>query len=267
MSRSFATGTLRAFTRTLEPALAGEQTALRRGALQALDPRVRLAGVLLLVAAATLCHRWQPLAALLALTLVLAAASRLNRTLLRLWVVALCFAAFLALPALFFTPGAELWRWHALAIHAPGLRAAILLTLRTLTTVALLSTLLAASLWTHILKALRGFGLPAELVLMLAMTHRYIYLLIKMTEQMLEARQSRSLGRLSRAQERRAAARTAGALLGKSMDLSQEVYEAMISRGFRGDVRLLLPWRLRTVDRLAMLAFAATAALCVWQGR
>jgi energy-coupling factor transporter transmembrane protein EcfT len=62
-------------------------------------------------------------------------------------------------------------------------------------------------------------------------------------------------------------ARTAGVLLSKSVELSHEVYLAMLSRGFRGEVRLLTDFRLRLRDYAGMTAFVFTSCFAAWIGR
>ena len=55
--------------------------------------------------------------------------------------------------------------------------------------------------------------------------------------------------------------------MSKSLDLSQEVFLAMQSRGYRGDVFTVTDSRLRPRDYLAILAVAIIAALALWLGR
>jgi energy-coupling factor transporter transmembrane protein EcfT len=101
---------------------------------------------------------------------------------------------------------------------------------------------------------------------MLAMTHRYIFLLIETANQMFESRQSRMVGVLSGVEQRRMAGRTAGVLLTKSVDLSGDVYLAMQSRGFSGDIRLLSDARMQAIDVLAIV-LAFCVATIIWMGR
>ena len=56
---------------------------------------------------------------------------------------------------------------------------------------------------------------------------------------MVESRQSRMVGRLSGADQRRLAGASVGVLLSKSIQLSSDVYLAMLSRGFRGEIYTL----------------------------
>ena len=56
-------------------------------------------------------------------------------------------------------------------------------------------------------------------------------------------------------------------LLTRSLQLSGEVYQAMQSRGFRGEVHVLDDFRMRGADWLALASFVAIAAAAAWVGR
>jgi len=268
---SFLESTLQGFTRALSKALQSEHAASQPGLLQQLDPRVRVIGILALVISVILCRRLEAIAALLAVAIALAIASRVSLASLakRVWLVILGFSGLIALPALFLTPGEPLFTAPALhlSLSVQGLRTAVLLVLRVETAATLTTVLVLSTAWTHILKALRSLHLPAEVITMLAMTHRYVFLLIETANQMFESRQSRTVGILSASEQRRMTARTAGVLLSKSIELSHDVYLAMLSRGFRGEVRLLTDFRLQPRDYVGLSAFIFTSCLAVWIGR
>ena len=272
MSRhSFLESTLQGFTRAVAKALQSEHAASQPGLLQQLDPRVRVIGTFALVVSVILCRRLEAIAAILLIAIAIAAASRVSLASLakRVWLVILGFTGVIALPALFITPGEPLFTSPALhlSISAQGVRTAVLLVLRVETAATLTTVLVLSTAWTHILKALRSLHLPAEIVTMLAMTHRYVFLLIETANQMFESRKSRTVGVLSGSERRRMTARTAGVLLSKSIELSQDVYLAMLSRGFRGEVRLLTDFRLQPRDYVGLTAFLFTGCLAVWMGR
>jgi cobalt ECF transporter T component CbiQ len=170
---------------------------------------------------------------------------------------------------LFITPGSRVISLPGLhlSISAQGVQTAALLVLRVETAATLTTVLVLCTPWTYILGALRSLRLPAEIVTMLAMTHRYVFLLIETANQMFDSRQSRMVGKLTGSEKRRMTARTAGVLLSKSVELSHEVYLAMLSRGFDGEVRLLNDFRLRTWDYLGLTGFISAACLAVWMGR
>lgn len=263
--------TLRGFARALSKALISERAASQSGLMQGLDPRVRVVGILVLAISLILCHKLVVIAGVMLLAVAIAIASRLSVWTLatRVWLLVLGFTGFIALPALFVTPGRPIFTVPGIpfSISAPGLKTAVLLVLRVETAATLTAVLVLCTPWTHILKALRCLRLPAEIVTMLAMTHRYVFLLIETANQMFESRQSRTVGRLAGPDQRRMTSRTAGVLLSKSVELSHEVYLAMLSRGFDGEIRILHEFRFQPRDYLGLTAFIAAGCLAVWIGR
>jgi cobalt ECF transporter T component CbiQ len=263
--------TLQGFGKALAKALVSERVAVQPGLLQGLDPRIRVIGMLSLVVAVVLCRRPEVIASIFIVAVVLAILSKVSPVSLlkRVWLVILGFTGLIALPALFITPGNPVFTVPAL--HLPvteqGLRAAILLVLRVETAVTLTTVLVLCTPWNHILKALRCLRLPADAVTMVAMTHRFVFLLIETANQMFESRKSRSIGVLPGPAKRRMTARTAGVLLSKSVELSHEVYLAMLSRGFRGEIRLLTDFHMKLRDYFALTAFVFAACAAVWVGR
>lgn len=269
MSRHFVESSLRGFARALSGAFASEQTAAKHGLLQSFDPRARIVSIFVLVLTVTLCRRISAVAALFALAIVIALASRVSISSLakRVWLIVFGFTGLIALPALFITPGDELATIGPFVVTVQGLRTASLLILRVETAVTLTTALVLSTHWTKVLRGLRSLRIPAEIVTMLAMTHRYIFLLIESANQMFESRQSRMIGRLSSSEQRHMAVRTAGVLLNKSIDLSNDVYLAMQARGFRGDIRLLDDPRMRPMDIAAVVVAIGAAGLSLWMGR
>jgi cobalt/nickel transport system permease protein len=269
MSRHVVESTLRGFTKALSQAFAAEETAAKAGLLQRLDPRARIVSIIVLVIAVTLCRRVEALAVFFVFSVIAALASRVGVGVLvkRVWLVVFGVTGLIALPAIFITPGTAVANLGALTITAQGLRTATLLILRVETAVTLTTALVLSTHWVQILRGLRALWIPAEVVTMLAMTHRYIFLLIETASQMFESRQSRMVGVLSGTEQRRIATRTAGVLLGKSADLSYDVYLAMQSRGFRGDIRLLTNSGMRALDFGAIAAAICVMVLAVWFGR
>ena len=274
MSAGVIARTLRGFSEALEATLAAETTARSHGLLQSLDPRVKLVGLLSLVVSAALSRRLAAMGALFALGIVLALASRLSLRGLakRVWLVAFAFSFMIAAPAVFLTPGEAIWRLHlstgtSLSITAQGVRTALLLLARVETAVTLSALLVLTTPWMHLLKALRTLRVPVEVIVLLAMTHRYVILLAETANQMFESRQSRMVGRLSGSEQRRLMVNSGGVLLSKTLEMGDQVYLAMQARGFRGEVRLLDEFRLRGWDYAAMVGFAVAAGVAVVAGR
>jgi cobalt/nickel transport system permease protein len=253
--RSFVEQTLHGMLRAIQDAFFAEDMAREPGLLQRLDPRVKLAGIGALILSAVAIRRLGLLAALLALTVVLALLSRIPIGLLatRVWLPVLAFTGAIALPALLLAP------------HGP--KSAAFLVLRAETAASLAFLLLLSTLWNRILYALHFFRMPALVVGVLAMTYRYIFLFLETARTMLEARQTRLVGPLAPAQQRRLAVSSVGVLLNKTFQLGGEVHAAMLARGFRGDLRLLDDPRLTSAAWLQLFGLVAIASLAVWLGR
>ncbi len=254
-----------------ERALFAEELARGRGLLQSLDPRVKIVGFLALIIDVTLSRNFTTIFLLFAVALVLAASSRVPvRTLVtRAWLSVLAFTGTIAVPVLFITPGKVIYQLPLLGwtITWQGLTSALYLLTRVETTVTLSLLLVLCTLWTQILKALRVLRVPVVFVVILGMTHRYIFVMIDTARNMFEARRSRLVGSLSGGESRRLAASSIGVLLSKSFYLNNEIYLAMQSRGFRGEVYSLNEFAMRRRDWLALAGFLTVALAAFWLGR
>jgi cobalt/nickel transport system permease protein len=115
-----------------------------------------------------------------------------------------------------------------------------------------------------VLKALRVLGVPVVIVVILNMTHRYVFLLLQTARDMFEARQSRLVGPLSGPERRRLIAASAGVLLSKSLQLANEVFLAMQSRGYRGEHFTLDDFQMTRFDWIGCVVIAALVMPAVW---
>lgn len=262
--------TLEELLRVAERSLHAEETARRGGLLQALDARAKWLGFGGFVVAAGLARNFGVLAALFvgAVALGLLSRLRLRELALRAWLPALLFTALVGGPALFLVPGAPAAGLPpTLGISGAGVRSVgfLLLRVETITTFTLL--LVLATPWARLLAALRSLRVPATVVVILGMTYRFLFLLLASAHDLFLARRSRTVGRLPPPEARKLFARTTGVLLSKTMATSQQVYLAMISRGFSGDARLLKPLAMRRRDWVAVVASLGISAIAIWAGR
>lgn len=274
--RAAARGPLERTTRALLAAMERAQASERSGGaaagfLRRMDPRVKVAGTLALVVSVVFARNAVTMAAVLALTVVTALASRVAlRTLLAgVWTEALFFTAAMALPALVLTPGTAAFHLPGVpwSVTHQGLATAGYLVLRVEAAATLAFLLVVTTPWAHVLKALRVFRVPVVFVLVLGMTYRYILLLLETARDMFDAHRARAVVAGRGLSGARQAVGSAGVLLSKTVGLSGEVYLAMQARGFRGEVRLLDDFRMRRSDWVALSSFAALAAGAMWAGR
>jgi cobalt ECF transporter T component CbiQ len=270
-SRSgFIEPTLVDINNTLEQSIFAEKTASQKGLLQALDPRLKVIAMIMLLFAVSLSHQLAVIAALYFCALILAAASAVppGFFIKRVWVFIPFFTGIVALPALFITPGPVLVDLPlGMVITRTGAMTALFLLLRVGTSVSFAVLFVLSTPWNSVLKAMGVLRVPDVIVLVLGMTYRYIHLLLHTTNDMFLSRKSRILRRLSRVEERHLLAATSGTLLGKSLQLSSEVYLAMESRGYRGYPRTMDLFQMHWFDWLAALVVSFVTAAAIWFGR
>jgi cobalt/nickel transport system permease protein len=277
---TFVDKTIRGAANVMREALFADDVAAQRGLLQAVEPRVKLVTLLALLVTASLVHGVAILAVLYAVTLGLAAASGLPVAFFvkRVWLFVPLFTGAVVLPATLnlITPGDVVvplgtWFGREVGLTAQGLSSAALLVTRVATSVSIVVLLTLTTRWTRLLAAARALFVPQLFVLVLGMAYRYLFHLLSAVTDMYEARKARTVDSKSRgrssARERAFVAASAGALFGKAHALSDEVYMAMVARGFDGEVRTLAARRPNVADAaFAVAGLVAAVALVVADG-
>ncbi len=261
---------IQGITEALERALFAEEISARAGLFQSLDPRVKVISILALLLGVSFSHNLLVILGIYLLALILAWASAIPAGFFikRVWLALPFFTGMIVLPALFITPGPALVQLPlGLAITRTGVTTVAFLLLRVSTSVSLTLLLILTTRWNTVLSALSVLRIPDVFILILGMTYRYIYLLLHITNDMFLSRKSRVVGRLNADEQRHMLAAIGGTLLGKSLNLSSEVYLAMQSRGFRGNMVTLKPFRMQSRDWLWLFGLLFVAILTAVAGR
>ena len=149
-------------------------------------------------------------------------------------------------------------------ITEQGAHTAELLVLRVTDSLSFGILLVLTTRWTEILAALRWFRIPSLFVAVLGMTYRYIFLLLHTANSMFQVRRSRTLGTFSGRENRRWLGQALGTTMAKSQQLSEEVYLAMLSRGYRDEGLALNSLTLRRRDFLWVAFVLAIASMLLW---
>ena len=261
--------TLSGITGALERAFSAEELSNKPGLFQGLDARVKVILVLALLISVSLSRNLATIVAIYCLVLVLGWRSAIPPSLLikRVWLTLPFFTGLIVVPAIFVTPGPTLLQLPlGLVITRTGVTSAVFLLLRVGTSLSLTLLLILTTPWNTVLSALSVLRVPDVFVLMLGMTYRYIYLLLRTANDMFLSRKSRVVGRLSTAENQQMMASIAGTLLGKSLTLSSEVYLAMQSRGFRHTIITLKPFQMQATDWLWLGILGGAASISVVWG-
>jgi cobalt ECF transporter T component CbiQ len=270
---SYLDKTVTGAARLLGQVMFSDDMAERDGLLQRRDPRAKLLGMLAVLVGAALLHTIPVLLGLYLVTLVLAMASAIpvGFFVKRVWLFIPIFTGIVVLPATLsiVTPGhivVPLWHWHGHpeGFTSQGLTSAGLIISRVAVSISTVVLVTITTPWTRLLAALRVLGVPRMFILIIGMAYRYVFHLLGTVQDMYEARKSRTLAKVRHdAGARRFVAASAGVLIGKSHQLSEEVFQAMTARGYRGDAVILDRLRWRATDALFLVAAVAIAALAV----
>jgi cobalt/nickel transport system permease protein len=269
--RDYLERTLSALAEGARDGLLAEQWARKGGLLQRLDPRIKILALLGFVVVTSLLHHAGVLLLVYAFSLVLGLLSGLPVLLLlrRVWPPVALFAGAVCLPAILsiVTPGPALvvlWLNPYVAVTKPGVAVALLLMLRVATAVSFVVLLYLSTRWDDLLRGLRVLFIPKLFLSILAMTYRYLGVLMQTAASMFVARHSRTVGTLRASDNRRFVGSAMGSLFGKSLTLTDEVHSAMISRGWAGEARTLRPLALGIGDVLWGAAMAVVAVAAFW---
>lgn len=239
--RTFAARAASALSGAVIEVLENEEIASRPGLLQRLDPRVKLGSLVAFAVVASLVRSPWLLAALVALTLVLAAASRVPTASFarKVLLSAGLFVSVIALPATtaFVTPGLPVATLGPITFTAPGVQAAVTLVLRVVASAGFALLVIWTMRWTETLAAMTALHAPDVIVATLAMTQQHVISLLRTVENLHLARESRMLSTGSTGQNRKWVVGRIAFVAGKSVRAADDVYDAMLARGFSGAMR------------------------------
>jgi len=249
----------------LKESIFADEYASQNGFLQSLDSRIKTATFLSVILQILFTRNILVLLCLYALCLLLAQISRINLGffLKRTWVFIPLFSLLIAIPALFsvFTPGESLLTFKAagftLIITRQGLHGATLFVTRVITSVSFVVLLSITTKHFELLKVLRIFKIPQVFVMTLGMCYRYIYLFVETIENTYLAIKSRVGTKVHYKRGQHIVAWNIAYLWARSYQLNEQVYSAMLSRGYRGEPIILNDFKLKTKDWLWLLSVTA----------
>ena len=241
--------------------------ASRRGLFQRLDPRIKTLFLLLFVVAVSLKKTLFSELVLAAFLMILVILSRLPlfQFYRRIFILGGLFGFLIPLPSALniFIPGdllftlAEFSKPPAIAGYSlpqtigptrEGLFGLLMLTSRVANSLSVTFLVLYTTPFPEIIRGLRVFRLPEMALIVMTLTYQYVFLFVNTVRDMCLAKKARYAG-----SERGEAARSWAAgrmafFFIRSQVRFEDVYKAMVARGFSGTVRIASPGRLLPFD-------------------
>jgi cobalt/nickel transport system permease protein len=262
--------TLAGITKQMRETVFAETWAKRDGLLQKLDPRSKAVGLLGMAAVISFAHRPLLLVGICFLLVVAARLSQLPVSLfLRRVLLSMgLFSAAIIVPAALnlVTPGRPVIKFCSspdISLTDRGLALAGLLALRVGAAVGCVTLLALTTRWDDLLFGLRSLFVPRSFLIVLAMTYRYLCVMMQVAVDLLSARVSRTVGRTSHRSERSFLGHAVGSMFGKATALTDEVHHAMISRGWTGSAESIRSHRFGRLDYAWLACFVLFVALTV----
>lgn len=280
--KSFIGRTIEEIFKFIEAAFIAESYSRRKGLLQSLDPRVKLISIMTIIFATVLVTNLKILTSVYVFLVLIAYISKIEVSyfIKRVWLFIPIFSAIIALPMIFniffpgdpliqliyLGPGAHLGPFslpESVYITKQGVYAASIFIMRVATCVSAIVLLFLTTPQQMLFKAIRSVGVPRIYVLTLGMAYRYIFLLIDLVREMYIAKKARTIRSRNMFEEQKWVGGRIGYTLIRSLDMSEKVHMAMLSRGFTGDVKTMEEFKMRKRDYITGAASIALSIVLV----
>lgn len=252
----------------------------RNGLLQRIDPRIKVLFLALFLVLVSLKRTIEPQLAITFLLALLVMASRLDLFPFyrRIGWLGFLFGVLVPLPSVLnlFNDGQlviPLFRLHqdhhfwiyrlpaTVGITAEGLQGMAMLTLRICNSITLSMLVLHTTSFPDLIKALRVLRLPDSFIVVITLSYKYIFAFTRTVIDMHLAKKSRLLGAMNASQSRRWAADRIACVFQKSQGRCEEIFKAMVARGFEQQTPL------HAFPRMAKSnVVAACMMLTIWTG-
>ncbi len=213
-----------------------------RGLLQQRDPRCKLLCAIALIGIVNSSRSplFHSLNLLLLLYITHASHLRLRDLWRRYGGLFLLFGVALAAPMLSFT--------------ANGISIALILLVRLASVLWIAFCLTSTTAPMNLILGLQKLRVPSIAISLLALTYRYLNLLLQTASEMFLARKSRTVGRESGTSGRHFIGFSIASLFGKTVHTAEEIHLAMVSRGFQGNFPSLTRLHWSGKDTLYLLS-------------
>jgi cobalt/nickel transport system permease protein len=168
----------------------------------------------------------------------------------------------------FTVPGEPIAHVGGLAVSAEGTLRFVSLLVKSWVSVQIAILMTVTTAFPDLLWALRELRLPRTLISIVSFMYRYMFVLADESLRLQRARAARSAARPGAGKSGGSLAwrgRVAGSLVGnlalRAFERSERIYNAMLARGFRGELRTLTAPAMTDADRYALAGWVTFLAM------
>jgi len=241
-------------------------TARQDGFFQKLDARVKVFFLLFFVVIVSIKKSILPEAGIALFVLLLAGLSRLRLTSFygRVSFLSFIFGFLAALPSCLnvitsgdmvlrlahFSEVRCFWIWcvpENIGITRQGMEGVLMLTLRVFNSLSLSFLVIYTTPFSEMIRALKSLKVPDTFLMIIALSYQYIFIFTKTLEDLHLARKSKVIEGDAGETRNWVAGRMAF-LLRKTRVRCEEVFNAMLARGFSGEIKLYSPQKVKSAD-------------------
>lgn len=214
-----------------------DRFAHMKSPVHAWDPRVKIPGLLIMAFTLGMLKDIRLAAIGLGFSVGLVAISRIPIpfVLHRLkWVLIFLAPFILIMPIT--VPGRDIWGYSFISVSYEGVSLASLILLKALSIVLLIFPMFGTAPFHTSMKALQNLKIPVRFVQIILFTYRYIFVFFEEIRRMSNAARTRGFEARTRWHTFRTLGNFIGVLLVRSFERTERLYNAMISRGYTGEL-------------------------------
>lgn len=156
---------------------------------------------------------------------------------------------------------------NLVTVSREGLRLSSLIALRAISICMIIFPMVGTMEFHKTLKALEKLRVPNKLVQMIMFSYRYIFVLLGELARMSRAAKARLFKKRTDLRTLKTTANLAGMLFVRGFERAERVYNAMASRGYKGELRIQYEFKLSELDLLKaslIITVAVVLTLVGW---
>ncbi len=283
ISMSFIDKGIEGFAGVLKDGYTQWETASGKGFFYDLDTRLKVVFWLFFLVIVSLKKELLPELGIFSMVFVLVVLSRINLVTFyrKLFLLGFFFGFLISLPSslniiihgevlfpIITLPKAyDFWVYHiprVIGFTREGLFVVAMLTLRVLNSLSLTFLILYTTPFPEIIKALKVLKVPDAFLIIISLTYKYIFIFARIVADMHLAKKSRLLGAIKSAEARDWIAGRIAFIFKKTQLKCDDVFNAMIGRGFSGEIKLYQYEKITVRDWVLGFSLFTVGFLFLW---